>query len=214
MTGSTISDGTPAVSTTADLITLAEAKVFPGMGSLPATDEAIVSALITAVSLDFEREWDNYGVQREVTERYSYRAIKAGLWNADTIWLHKFPVVSVTSITDPDGNTIDADDYWIDKDVGCLRILGGWTIPQDSNGFATYWTIVYTAGRVASVSDVPTNIKLACKMWVAMLYRDPTQNVKSKSVGDLAITYKDGSKAGSLPNHIRAMISCWKKQDA
>jgi uncharacterized phiE125 gp8 family phage protein len=200
------------IATTA-LITLAEAKAFRGLAGLPAADEPLIETLIDAASVDFEKEWQNAGVQREFTERYTHREIKAGSRSADTIWLQHFPIISVTSITDPAGNTIESDDYWIDKDMGALRTTGGWDIPQDSNGFETYWTIVYTAGRVANTAAVPANIKLACKMWVAMLYKSPTQDVKSKSVGDLSITYKDGSSE-SLPDQIRRMIWGWKKEDA
>jgi uncharacterized phiE125 gp8 family phage protein len=192
------------------LITLAEAKLFPGLSTLAAADEAIVEALIDAASMDFEKEWDNYGIQRAVTEDYTYQEIKTRSKKANTIWLRKFPIVSVASITDPAGNTIDSDEYWIDKQLGALRTTGGWAIPQDTNGFASYWTIVYTAGRTANTAAVPANIKLACKMWTLELYKNPGQNVKSKSVGDLSITYKEGSGKG-LPDQIKRMISCWKK---
>jgi hypothetical protein len=194
----------------AALITLPEAKLFPGLASLALADESLLEALIDAASLDFEKEWDNYGVQRSVTEDHTYKEIRARSRSADIIWLRKYPIVSITSITDPAGNTVASTEYWIDKQLGALRTTGGWTIPQDSNGFETYWTVIYTAGRVASIAAVPANIKLACKMWVAELYKNPTQNVKSKSVGDLSITYREGSSEG-LPDQIRRMISCWKK---
>ena len=200
---------------TASLITLTEAKLFPGMGSLPATDEALIEALIDAASLDFETHWDNYGVQRSVAEKYTYHQIITEAPNYDKIWLRKFPIASITSIADPAANTIDSDEYVIDYDIGCLRSTAewGWDVPLDSNGFESYWTITYTPGRVANTAAVPANIKLACKMWTAILYKNATQNVQSKSVGDFSITYK-GSVDGGLPDQIKRMISAWKKRDA
>ncbi len=205
-----------------DLVSLTELKLFPGLASAPSSDDSILLALIDAASLDFEKEWQSPGVQRSFTENYTYREI-VSLRHPDTIWLRQMPVVSVTSITDPAGNTVDSDEYWIDKDVGALRsfstgmvgLCGCWDIPVDANGYESYWIIVYTAGRVAATANVPANIKLACKMWVSMLYKDPTQNISSKSVGDLSITYKyRGPNDEGLPDQIRRMISCWKKVDA
>jgi len=197
------------MTSTYDLITLAEAQTFPGMSN---ADVSILAALITAASLDFETFWDNYGVQRQVAERYSYREIKISSAHANTIWLRKLPIVSVASIVDQDSNAILSTDYWIDYDLGALRTTGGWYIPHDANGFETYWTVTYTAGRVADTASVPANIKHACKMWVAELFKNSSQNVTSKSVGDLRISYKETK--GDLPDQIKRMIGAWKKADA
>lgn len=205
--------GTRATGAGYDLITLAEMKTFPGFAALASTEDAILSALITAATYDFEAYWDNYGVRRAVTERVSYREMKRLSANADVIFLSKYPVVpSGIAIADPAGNTIGSDDYWVDQDIGALRTAGGWGIPQDANGFETYWTITYTAGRVAQTADVPANIKHACKMWVATLYKRPDRDLVSKSVGDLSLTFAKGT-SDELPEVIKRMISQWKKRE-
>lgn len=194
------------------LITLGELKTFPGLASAPASEDDILQAMIDAASLDFEAYWDNYGVQRSVTEKHTYREIRRATPNADKIQLDKYPIVLVTSITDPAGNTIGPDDYWIDADIGALRANGGWTIPVDSNGFESYWTIVYKAGRVANTASVPANIKHACKLWIYQLYKRPDRDLISKSVGDLSLTFAKGTSE-DLPELIKRMISAWKKRE-
>jgi len=203
------------------LITLAEAKVFPGLAALPAADEGVVEALIDAVSFDFEAYWDNYGVQRAVAERYTYREIIRESPNYDTIWLRRYPIISVSDIRDQYANTITSSDYWIDADVGALRCTewAGWDVPTNSGGYNTYWTIGYTAGHVANTAAVPANIKLAAKMRIAQLYKSPTQDVSAKSVEDLSITYKQaggmsGSEDTGLPIAIQRLIAPWKKREA
>lgn len=198
------------------LITLAEAKVFPGLSSLAAADESLVEALIDAATADFEAYWDNYGVQRAVSERYSYQDIIRDEPSYGAIWLRKYPVVSVSDIRDQYANTIAPDEYWIDQDKGALRCMGtaGWDVPTCSGGYATYWTIGYTAGRVANTASVPANIKLACKMYVAELYKSPSQNVKSKTVGDLSITYaRSDNQQPELPVMVQRLIAPWKKRE-
>jgi hypothetical protein len=211
MSGSGI--GTPVVSggNVTDLITLVEMKEHPGFTTLTAEQETQILTLIEAATADFENFWGNYGVQRSITERIGYQQIVRDSPNADKIWLSQYPIASVTSITDSAGNIIASTNYWIDVDSGCLRTVGGWQIPQDTNGFSTYWSIVYVAGRVASNNLVPANIKLACKMWVATLYKRPDREVTSKSVGGLSLSF--ATSEGGLPETIQRMIRTWKKRE-
>jgi hypothetical protein len=193
------------------LITLDEAKEYPGMSALPASEEAMVETVIDAVTADFEDFWDNYAVQREVSEDYTYDRFVEG-----KIELNHYPIVSVKSITDPAGNTIASTDYWIDKAHGYLVCANTWAIPQDANGFQTYWTIVYTAGRVANTAAVPAHIKHAAKAWVAVKYRHADQDLVQKSVGDLSIRYREWQREGEteqlLPTWVRSAIVMWKKR--
>jgi uncharacterized phiE125 gp8 family phage protein len=207
--------GTPVVSSAYDLITLAELKLFPGFSQVASTEDAILEALITAISYDFEAFWGTYGIQRAVTERHTWNSIYKSSRDSSVIWLEKPPIASVTSITDPAGNTISSNDYWIDSDIGALRMSGGWQIPQDSKGNATYWTIVYTGGHVAAVGDVPPHIKTAAKLWAYSVYKRPDRDVLSKSVGDLSVGYRasEWGSTESIPSHIANRICEWKKAD-
>jgi len=65
---------------------------------------------------------------------------------------------------------------------------------------------------VASTALVPANIKHACKMWVASLYKRSDRDLISKRVGDLSLTYANGS-SDELPEIIKRMISAWKKRE-
>jgi hypothetical protein len=195
------------------LITLAEAKVFPGLSAVPASDDAILEGLIDAAAADFEDYWDNYGVRRSVTEKVTWHDIKLRSRDLSAVYLSRYPISSVESITDPASNTIAATEYWIDSERGILRTTGTWKLPQDSNGFVTYWTIVYTAGRVAATANIPANIKAACKAWVADLYKRPDRDVISKSVGDLSLGYRSSEVTGGLPEYIQHKIAVWKKRE-
>jgi len=188
------------------LIETFEAREYPGM---PATgSDAIIDVLIDGCSLAIEKHCDGkLFVQRAITEDYTWEEIKRQSKHADTIWLRKQPLVSVTSITDPAGNTVDSDDYWLDKAKGALRTTGQWTIPQDSNGFATYWTIIYTAGLFASTLAVDANLKLACMMFVADLFKHPNPAVLSKSVGDLKISYREKAQVSALPDGVQKLVA-------
>lgn len=193
-----------------NLITLNELKNYPGLSSVAGTEEPILESLIAAATKQFERYWETYGVQRGISEEIiTYRQIRRDTPDASLMELKKRPIQSVVSIEDPDGNTIDSGNYWTDEMRG-LKTTGGWTIPQDSNGFQTYWMVTYSGGWVANAASVPDNIKTACKMWVASLYRNYDRNVLSKKVGDLSITYRDTTKKGDLPDYIKSMISEWR----
>lgn len=196
------------------LITLAEMKTFPGFANLATANESIVEALINAVTHEFEDYWGTYGVRRVVyDEQHTYRDILRDTPNASKIRLNRYPILAASgvSIVDPAGNSIASTDYWINSDFGEVNTTGGWQIPLDSNTFTTYWKCTYVPGWVNSTGDVPANIKTACKMQVAARYKRPDQNVTTKKVGDLSITYAQAKGDGEgLPAHIKSMISVWK----
>jgi len=192
------------------LITVNELKNFPNMASLDVTDEPILHTLIDAVTAEFESYWGTYGVIRGVSgEKVTYKQLRRASPGANIMPLQKTPIQSVVSIEDQDSNTIDSDDYWIDESRG-LMTTGGWTIPQDSSAFATYWSVTYSGGWVSSTSNVPENIKTAAKMRVASLYKRADRDVISKQVGDLRITYREGADEG-LPSVIKNMINQWRR---
>lgn len=185
-----------------DLISLAEARNYPGM---PASGEAdLIRALISACSLALEESCETAFIRRVFTEDYAHEYLIRRPDRDNYIQLRRYPIYSVTSITNPAGNTIAATDYWIDKPHGRLVCAGVWDVPQDSNGFVTYWTIVYTAGRYAASANVPANLKMACKMMVASLYGRPDRDVVSKSVGDLSLNYAQDRRA------IAALVSPYR----
>lgn len=167
------------------LITVADARVYPGM---PATGcDDIIESLINGATEDFEDYCQTAFIQRTFTQDYTWNDIRQG--DPSKLYLRRYPVVSVTSITDPAGNTVGSTLYWIEKNKGILHHIGNWGIPVDSNGNATYWTVVYVAGWFSTRAAVKSNVIQAVKMEVAYRLRRPDTSVMSKSVGDLSISY-------------------------
>lgn len=195
------------------LATLSEIRTFPGLSSVEenASNDAILDALIDSATTDFEAYWNTNGVRRSVTERHNYKSIVNLSRNADKIYLRKPPVVpSGITITDPAGNTIDSDDYWVDEDAGVLHTTGVWNIPQNDAGFQTFWTIVYTGGWAVNTAGVPASIKTAVKMRVANLYQRPDKSVIRKKIGDFELGYRDTKDEPDLPIAVKALIEPWR----
>ena len=202
---------------TISLISLAELATYPGIPPVPSASEtAILEPLIDAMTLVIEKECQQAFVRRSFTEDYTYEHVLRNPHSKPRIELRQYPIVSVTSITDPDANTIPSTDYWIDKAHGWLVTTGSWQIPQDANGFETYWTIVYIAGRWVATANVDANLKLACKMLVAQLYSNPDQNIASKSVGDLSLSYTNwvsAEQTGGFPPIVKSLIAPYRRRD-
>jgi hypothetical protein len=194
------------------LITMNELLNYPGMSSVPEDKHPILEALIDTVTAQFEKEWGTFAIQRSTSERVTYRKILADSPGAGIIRLSKGPIVSVSSIVDPAGNSIDADDYWIDYEDSSLRTAGRFQRPVDANGHESYWTITYVGGQAVDTAAVPYNIKTAAKMWVSQLFTNPMQNITSKTLGDFSQSYRyDESAADQIPSQIKSMISDWKR---
>jgi hypothetical protein len=122
--------------------------------------------------------------------------------------LRKYPIVAVTSITDPALNTVPAADYLIIARTGSLRHLGYWPVPQNTAGLMAEWTVVYTAGRFATLVDVTDDLKLACVLLVSHRLIHVTPGVASKTAGELSVSYRDpesGDRSG-LPADVQGLV--------
>ena len=204
---------------TYSLITLAELQNFSGIPASPtAAQTATLEALIDGTSDAFEKYIQNGLINRAYTEDYSWEELSRH-WTSQgphRIELRRYPIVSVTSITDQAStpNTIAATEYWLDKPHGWLVRNGVWQRPVDANGWETYWTIVYTAGRFASTATVDTGIKLAMKMQVAHAFANPN-SIKKHEVDDLQIEYHAlTAEAAVLPllPSVRALLSTYVRR--
>ena len=168
------------------LITTAEARLGRGMPT--GTDyETLIDALVDSASQAIEDHCNNIFVIRAVTERVMWERI-AG---RSVIALRKYPIVSVTSIQDQDSpaNSIPSTDYWVDPDAGFLVGTGGWQVPVNANGFATYWTVTYTAGRYATTAAVDAVLKTACRMTVEDVFFNGAGDSVRRKIGDLEVEY-------------------------
>lgn len=128
--------------------------------------------------------------------------------NEKRLYLTRYPIISVTSITDPAANTVSAADYVVYKAEGMLIHSGAWPVAQDTSGNIARWSVVYVAGRYANTAAVEANLKLACKLLVATRFSQREGDVISKRVGDLSISYREGQAGnGGLPVEVTSLIA-------
>ena len=191
------------------LITDAEARLSRGMPVAPDYTE-LIAALIGSASQAIEDYCNNVFVQRTVVENVNWERI-AG---RNVIALRKYPIVTVFSIEDQVARTIPADWYWIDAEKGFLVTAGGWTVPQNARGFATYWTVKYCAGRYADTSSVDPVLKHACRLVVEDQFFGGAGDSVKRNVGDFSIEYNrtfqtlggTGQDSISLPEVCKTLL--------
>lgn len=139
-------------------------------------DPIWVEQLLDAATVRIENETGATFVQRSFTERRLGGAERRGSyvygWRPEQyatrtregrkrLYLDRYPIVSVTSITDEDSETVASGDYRILENLGVLEHDGVWPLPTGE------WSIVYTAGRFADTDSVSEDVRLACNLLVA-----------------------------------------------
>ena len=141
---------------TLDVVTLDEARAALRLGQTDTKLQPQLERLITSASYLLDQ---NYGpmVRREITEtiRSSDRQ------SSDELFLTRYPVASVTSIT-IDDTVLDASEYE-------LRLEGGQSfgvIARLSNGVRVSWSneaeVVFVAGRMTTTTDT-SQLAAHCK---------------------------------------------------
>ena len=104
-----------------------------------------------------------------------------------SIWLAHMPIVSVSSISDEEGNTITGVDYFIDEDAGKL-IYDGHAFPHAR----ARWKVIYRAGKFDATADVDWNLKEAC-----MMQADYRRNNRRPNITSAARTGRAGNRSRS-----------------
>lgn len=122
-------------------------------------------------------------VQRVFTEDYAAGA-NGRLGGVKRLYLHALPIVSVTSITDDDANTVASTEYTIIADEGILEHDTYWPAPVGR------WTIVYTAGHWEDTDDVDYDVKEAA---MAIVLRN--RNFKGDNVQSTSLSGRAGSRS-------------------
>lgn len=187
------------------LISLAEAKTHLGISDT--VQDTLLEALIDGASAAIEAFCQTVFVQRTITDIIGGPGLRR---SEKRLYLNSYPIVSVTSITDPAANTVPATDYVIYKAEGMLVNAGAWPVAQDTNGNIARWTIVYVAGRAANTAAVEANVKLACKLLVATRLSLREGGITSKRVGDLSISYRDPQVSDSgLPAEVTSLLASY-----
>lgn len=173
---------------TYDAITLDEAKVFLALEGT--SEDEVLARLISGTTLEVERKLGTQFVQRSVVERHE--------GGCKRIYPQVVPVVSVTSIVDPAGNTVPSTDYVV-RQQRWLEHFGRFNPAQTTAGQVTDWTVTFTAGWFASTSAVAADVKQEVLRAVAALRESPAAGVSSVGVGDLSISYLSASTLSVSP---------------
>ncbi len=155
------------------LTTVANVKGF--LRTFDPEHDPLLDTLVDAATVAIEKHIQSPVIQRSFTEDYSGGVTDSCLGGAKRIYLRQYPIVSVTSITDDNSETIGAADYTIVAQRGILENDGVWERPEGR------WTIVYTAGLFAAVEDVTEDIQLAAHRLIAIWFHDSRQPVTAAS---------------------------------
>jgi hypothetical protein len=124
-------------------------------------------------------------IQRTFSEDYS-GGHNGRLGGARRIYLNALPIVSVTSITDDDANTVASTEYVIVDKEGYLEHDTYWPVPVGR------WTIVYVAGYWTKPSDVDWDVKEWARV-VALR----NKGFKGDSIQSTSLSGRAGSRSVS-----------------
>lgn len=105
------------------------------------------------------------------------------------LYLYRTPIVSVTSITDDDSNTIASTDYTIIGTLGNSYLEFDGVMPAPVGR----WTIVYTAGIWTDTASVASEIKIAALNLVRRMRDNKGLSAQSSSLSGRA-----GSRSRTL----------------
>jgi hypothetical protein len=193
---------TPAASKL--LTKLADVKAGLGIPTSDTSKDAVLTDLIEDASDEIQREFQFFCKQ-------TYRETLPG-YGTPILQLARTPVVSVSLVKHSDEPIVD---YTIaDKEAGHLYRKSGWmwtasigwqmTAYVMPNTEHPEFTVEYVAGYIPADqvdSDMPGAIQRSAretvKDWYLTLKR--AEDVASKSVGDLSISYVTGSEKRAIP---------------
>jgi len=183
------------------ILTLDEARTYLGVD-----DDVVTSArlqqLVDSATLQIEEYIQNAVVQGTFTEKF-----KGG---TNQWFLRRYPIQSITSITDPSSTTIPATDYILEEEQGRIIAFGRFATAVETDGRPARWSVVYIGGKYASTDVVDPNFKLAANLLIAERFERPEAGVISKKVGDLQIMYSDAGRSftgpGLIPAEVRQLI--------
>ena len=183
------------------ILTLDEARTYLGVDDAVATS-ARLQQLVDSATLQIEEYIQNAVVQGTFTEKF-----KGGVrqW-----FLRRYPIQSITSITDPSSTTIPNTDYVLEEEQGRIIAFGRFATAVETDGRPARWSVVYVGGKYASTDVVDPNFKLAANILIADRFERPEPGIISKKVGDLQIMYSDAGRSfagpGLIPAEVRQLI--------
>ena len=186
------------------LATLTEVKEALGIGNTDSDDR--INALLEPISVLIERTSGRKFTSATVTERYN--------GGDPTIALLRFPVASITTVTDKvTGTVLGSSEYELEGRLGLLRKLpfgaqwaGGRRSPivhLRETAPALRWEIVYIGGSVTA----PEDIKLALFYSIDASLNGAMGGMQSEKDGDYAYARAPG--AAGLPANAMAILKSY-----
>jgi hypothetical protein len=168
------------MSATTDVVKIDKAKAVLNIDGT--SEDARLAHLISAVSLELETRIGTIFIQRSFVEK------KEG--GRKRIYLDRLPIVSITSMTDPAGNTLTVEVDFLVRGDRYIEGIGYFPHAVNDQGQRTDWSITYTAGWFASTSAVAFDVQAEALRVIGALREAPAPNAQSVRVGDLAVTYR------------------------
>ncbi len=185
--------------------------VKAGLGISNSDDDTQITALLEPMSALIEREAGRSFTSATVTERY--------LGGDPTIALRRYPVSSITTVTDKaTSEELASDGYDLEATTGLLRRLplgSQWAKTRAGQIFylredvpVLRWEIIYVGGP----STVPEDIKLALYFAIgAAITGSGMSGMQSEKDGDYAYARAAAAGApGSLPPNAMAILKPYK----
>jgi hypothetical protein len=180
------------------LASLANIKLF--LGITDNSKDSLLTLLGTAVSKQIEtytgRTFESTVYTNEEYDGNGTRELK----------LKHFPVVTFTKLerNNAEDNTddwteLDSSDYWVDTNSGVVSRVSGFldyepTAENDlsNESLFTWGKNRYRATYTAGYATVPEDVQLVTMLSVSNLFKTgKNPNLKSESLGDHSITFKD-----------------------
>ena len=223
-----------AVSSTA-LLTLAELKTLLGLPASPSDQDARLEALIEAVSIWIENYTGRYFVIRTGYVEQHFPPPQNGWpyvqdyrnWTiGQTLFVRRYPIVSLTSVVDPSGFSIPLTEINVRNTLGELYRSGGWFMPIDTFGTPAQWAITMDVGYVNSTTDVSADVKQAAAMMVA--FRGSTGAfgggfvfgpITQRTLGKVSVSFGGGASMGEgaiaqgVPDEVTQILGPWMSRD-
>jgi len=158
------------------LVSRADAKEYMGLADTTVYDD-LIDTLIEAADAVITNYlgWD-YITVNDYDEYYDIPTT-----TETTIALRHFPVVTFSELID-DGDTVDTDDYVVDKDTGMVKLKETYT--KESNRYFTKGVQKVQAKYSAGYTTVPKDLELVAKMVINRLFqRRASDGYLSRKIG-------------------------------
>ncbi|HEY8425999.1 MAG TPA: hypothetical protein VIK73_08305 [Limnochordales bacterium] len=152
-------------------------------------EKALLAALAEAVSGWIERRCGPV-LQVTVTERHD--------GGTSRLFLRRRPVVEVKSVKEAGVDLTPADFVLYGPEGVLVRVAGGYEI-QWAAGLQSV-EVTYTAGRAATVADVPPEIRGAVLRWTYELYHSQPDNITGQ------VTESAIQRSGTPPEEVMELL--------